>query len=201
MLLLPTTCKIFSSILLSKYTAYVDKLSGLSVWILKQLVNCWSDILYSLVKRKCKYNGTVHHLFIDFREAFDLVRRAVFYNILVGFGMPVKLYTCRLSRVAFLFATPSVQPCQGHVSRHSSDWQQNISRSYHYKWTSSSCLLWMTSLNLVVLLDIADMSSYAVLWAGGWRIGAEQMFHTRLIQQPSFCYDPPPQLPLIWLPR
>jgi hypothetical protein len=34
---------------------------------------------------------TVHQLFIDFKEAYDLVRREVLYNILIGFGVPKKL--------------------------------------------------------------------------------------------------------------
>jgi hypothetical protein len=38
-----------------------------------------------------KYNGTVHQLFIDFKNAFDSVRREALYNILIEFGMPRKL--------------------------------------------------------------------------------------------------------------
>jgi hypothetical protein len=34
---------------------------------------------------------TVQQLFIDFKEAYDLVRREVFYNILKEFGVPMKL--------------------------------------------------------------------------------------------------------------
>ena len=33
----------------------------------------------------------VHKLFIDFKEAYDSVRRAVLYTILIGFGIPMKL--------------------------------------------------------------------------------------------------------------
>jgi len=33
----------------------------------------------------------VHHLFIDFKEAYDSVRREVLYNILIEFGIPMKL--------------------------------------------------------------------------------------------------------------
>jgi hypothetical protein len=31
-----------------------------------------------------KYNETVHQLFIDFKKAYDSVRREVLYNILIG---------------------------------------------------------------------------------------------------------------------
>jgi len=33
----------------------------------------------------------VHQLFIDFKKAYDSVRREVLYNILVEFGIPKKL--------------------------------------------------------------------------------------------------------------
>jgi hypothetical protein len=33
----------------------------------------------------------VHKLFVDFKKAYDSVRRAVLYNILIEFGVPMKL--------------------------------------------------------------------------------------------------------------
>jgi hypothetical protein len=33
----------------------------------------------------------VHRLFIDFKKAYDSVRREVLYNILIEFGIPMKL--------------------------------------------------------------------------------------------------------------
>ena len=33
----------------------------------------------------------MHHLFIDFKKVYDLVRRVVLYNILNEFGIPMKL--------------------------------------------------------------------------------------------------------------
>jgi hypothetical protein len=33
----------------------------------------------------------VHQLFIDFKKAYDSVRREVFYNIFIEFGNPKKL--------------------------------------------------------------------------------------------------------------
>jgi negative regulator of genetic competence, sporulation and motility len=38
-----------------------------------------------------EYNGTVHQLFIDFKKAYDSVKREVLYNILLEFGIPKKL--------------------------------------------------------------------------------------------------------------
>jgi len=47
----------------------------------------------ALVKylRKLECNGAVHQLFIDFKKAYDSVRREVLYNILIEFGIPVEL--------------------------------------------------------------------------------------------------------------
>jgi purine nucleoside phosphorylase len=38
-----------------------------------------------------EYNEAVHQLFIDFEKAYDPVRRKVLYNILIEFGIPMKL--------------------------------------------------------------------------------------------------------------
>jgi hypothetical protein len=43
------------------------------------------------VEKKWKYNEAVHNLFIDFKKAYDSVRREVLYNILVEFKVPMKL--------------------------------------------------------------------------------------------------------------
>jgi hypothetical protein len=38
-----------------------------------------------------EYNGIVHQLFIDFKKAYDSVKRGTLYNILLEFGPPKKL--------------------------------------------------------------------------------------------------------------
>ena len=38
-----------------------------------------------------EYNEAVHQLFIDFKKAYDSVRREVLYNILIEFLIPMKL--------------------------------------------------------------------------------------------------------------
>jgi hypothetical protein len=48
---------------------------------------CISQIL----EKKWKFNEAVCELFIDFKKAYDLVRREVLYNILIEFGIPLKL--------------------------------------------------------------------------------------------------------------
>jgi hypothetical protein len=54
-----------------------------------------------ILEKKWEYNGTVHQLFIDFKKAYDSVKREVLYNILVEFGMPKKLV--RLIKMCFAF--------------------------------------------------------------------------------------------------
>ena len=41
--------------------------------------------------RKWKYNGALHLLFIDFKKAYDSVRKEVLCNILIEFGITMKL--------------------------------------------------------------------------------------------------------------
>ena len=37
------------------------------------------------------YNEAVHQLFIDFKKAYESVRREVLYNIHMEFGIPMKM--------------------------------------------------------------------------------------------------------------
>jgi hypothetical protein len=43
-----------------------------------------------MLEKKSGYNGALQ-LFIDFDKAYDTVRREVLYNILIEFGVPLKL--------------------------------------------------------------------------------------------------------------
>jgi hypothetical protein len=47
--------------------------------------------MHQILEKEWEYTETVHQLFIDFRKAYDSVRRGVLYNILIGFGIPMKL--------------------------------------------------------------------------------------------------------------
>jgi hypothetical protein len=44
-----------------------------------------------ILEKKWEYNCIVYQLFIDFKKAYDSVRREVLYNILIEFGMSRKL--------------------------------------------------------------------------------------------------------------
>ena len=86
--LLPITYKILSNILQSRLTPYADHQCGF------RHNRSTTDRIFSILQileKKWEYNGTVHHLFIDFKKAYDSVRREVLCNILIEFGIPMKL--------------------------------------------------------------------------------------------------------------
>jgi hypothetical protein len=43
------------------------------------------------LRKKWKYNESVHQLFIGFKEAYDSVKKEVLYDTLIEFGIPMKL--------------------------------------------------------------------------------------------------------------
>jgi hypothetical protein len=65
-------------------------------------------------EKKLEYNGMVHQLFIDFKKAYDSIKREVLYNILLEFGTPKKIV--RLIKMC-LNETYS----KSHVGKHLSD--------------------------------------------------------------------------------
>jgi len=62
-------------------------------------VNYCSYILHTqiLEEKKCEYNETVYDLFTNFKKAYDSVRREILYNILIEFGILMKLV--RLNKI------------------------------------------------------------------------------------------------------
>ena len=91
--LLSTTYKILSNVLLSRLTPYAEEIIGdHQCGIRRKQVNYWSYILHSSnTWDKWEHNEAVHQLFIDFKKSYDSVGREVLYNILTGFGIPMKL--------------------------------------------------------------------------------------------------------------
>jgi hypothetical protein len=91
--LLSTTYRILSNVLLSRLTPYADEI----IW--DHVCAFWHNksttdhifCIHQILGKKWEYNEAVHQLFIDFKEAYDSVRREVLYNILIEFGIPMKL--------------------------------------------------------------------------------------------------------------
>jgi hypothetical protein len=67
-----------------------------------------------ILEKKWEYNEAVHQLFIDFKKAYDSVRRKVLYNTLVEFCIPMKL-------VRLMKMRPSETYSSVRVGKHLSD--------------------------------------------------------------------------------
>ena len=90
--LLPTTYKILYNNLFSRLTPYAEEITGDHY--------CFSDDSFRLLhllcicqmlEKKWKQNEAVQQFLINFKKAYDSVRREVLYNILMEFGIPKKL--------------------------------------------------------------------------------------------------------------
>jgi hypothetical protein len=91
--LLPTLYKIVSSIVLSRIIPYADEIIVDHRCEFRRNRSATDHIFYisQTLEKKWDYNGTVHHLFRNFKKAGDSVRREVICNTLIEFGIPRKL--------------------------------------------------------------------------------------------------------------
>jgi hypothetical protein len=91
--LLQTSYKILSNILLSRLGPYIDEIIGDHQCGFPRNRSTTDQISYirQILDKKWEYNETVHQIFIDFKEGYDLVRREVLYNIVIEFGVSMKL--------------------------------------------------------------------------------------------------------------
>jgi len=91
--LLTATYTIWSNILLSRLTAYAEESIGDHQCGFRSVRSTADDILCicQILEKKWEYNEAVHQLFIDFKKAYDSGRREVLCDVLVQFGIPVKL--------------------------------------------------------------------------------------------------------------
>jgi len=90
---LPTTYKILFNILLSKLTPYAKEIMGYHQCGFRRNRSTIDHIvcIRQIFEKKREYNKVVNQLFIDFKKAYDSVRREVLYKILFEFGIPRKL--------------------------------------------------------------------------------------------------------------
>jgi len=91
--LLPTTYKIVSNILLSRLTPYAEETIGDHECGFRRSRSTTDHIfcIRQILEKKWEYNEAAHQQFIDFKKACDSVRREVLYNLLIEFGMAMKL--------------------------------------------------------------------------------------------------------------
>jgi hypothetical protein len=82
-----------SNILLSRLIPYGDEIIGDHQCGFRRNRSTTDQIFYNrqILEKKWEYNGTVHQLFIDFKKAYDSVRREALHNIFIEFGIPRKL--------------------------------------------------------------------------------------------------------------
>jgi hypothetical protein len=90
--LLSTAYKILSNILLARLTPYVNEIIGDYQCGFCRNRSTMDQIFYirQILEKKWEYNGTKYQLFIDFKKAYDSVKREVLYNILLEFGITKK---------------------------------------------------------------------------------------------------------------
>jgi retron-type reverse transcriptase len=90
--LLSTSYRILSNILLARLTPYADEIIADHQCGFRRSRSTTDQISYirQITEKKWEYNGTVHQLFIDFKKAYDSVRREVLHSILIEFGIPKK---------------------------------------------------------------------------------------------------------------
>jgi len=88
--LLPTTYKILSNILLSRLIPYAEEIIG-NHQCGFQRNRSTTDHIYGIrqiLQKNWEHNEAVHQHFIDFKKAYDSVRREALYNILTEFVEP-----------------------------------------------------------------------------------------------------------------
>jgi hypothetical protein len=90
---LSTTYKILYNILLTRLTPYAEEIIGEHQCEFRRKRSTTDHLfcIRQVLEKKWEYNEAVHQLFIDFKKAYDLVRREVLLNILIEFGIPMKL--------------------------------------------------------------------------------------------------------------
>jgi len=90
---LPSTYKILYNILFSRLIPYAKEI----IWDHQcgfrrnRSTIDQTFCIRQILEKKWEYNEEVHQLFIDFKKAYDSVRREVLYKILIEYGIPRKL--------------------------------------------------------------------------------------------------------------
>jgi hypothetical protein len=91
--LLPTTYKTVTNIIVSSLIPYVEESTGDHDCGIPRNGSTTDQIhrFRLILEKKVGYNRVGYKLFIDSEKAYDSVRREVLYNILIEFGISLKL--------------------------------------------------------------------------------------------------------------
>jgi hypothetical protein len=70
-------------------------------------------------KRNGEHNASVNQLFVDFKKAYDSLRREVFYNIFTELGVPIKISSLNetYSRIRISERLPDYFPIQNGLNQ------------------------------------------------------------------------------------
>ena len=74
-------------------TPYAEEIIGDNQRVFRRNTSATNHIfcIPKILEKKWEYNEAVYQLVIGFKKACDSVRREVWYNILIEFGIPMKL--------------------------------------------------------------------------------------------------------------
>jgi len=113
--LLSTTYTILSNILLSRLTPYAEEIIGDHQCGFRRNISTTDNIfcIRQILENEREYNKAVRKLFLNFKKACDSFRE-VLYNILIEFGIPMKLV--RLTKICLNETSSRVR-----VGKHLSD--------------------------------------------------------------------------------
>jgi hypothetical protein len=109
------TYKILFNILMSRLTPYAEEMikNHQSGFRRNKSITDHIFCIRHILEKKWEYNEAVHQLFIDFKTAYDSVRREVLYNILIDSGFPTKLI--RLLQMCLNENNSRVRDCLTHL--------------------------------------------------------------------------------------
>jgi hypothetical protein len=87
-LLLPTSYKIVSNILLSRLSSYIEEITENHQHGFRRNNSTTDQIvcIRRILEKKWEYNETVHQLFMDFEKTCDFIKREALYDIVIEFS-------------------------------------------------------------------------------------------------------------------
>ncbi|KAJ4435211.1 hypothetical protein ANN_23788 [Periplaneta americana] len=90
-------CCLYGAETLTLRRSEEKQLEAFEMWICRMVRVKWTGrirneaVLQRIMEKKWEYKGTVHQLFIDFKKAYNSVKREVLYDIPIEFGIPKEL--------------------------------------------------------------------------------------------------------------